>query len=170
MIANFIYDLRALKYRCVQAYFHFQLQEAQKDTEMGKGKVCVRDEDLIKNAVIKIKNRFEDNNNTYEDILKLAKQNPFIIHYYNVIGKIVKKHFAVGIGWIPSFLTVEVLRQFQEKGYSDFIDFDLIGLLAEYEKFEDKKSSNIITHYKCAEEIVKSISEKKVFKKKRRIN
>jgi len=168
MLKDFIYDIRALKYRCVQSYFHFQLEEAQKMTEEGKGDLCVRDEQLIKSTLMDIKNRFEENNNTYENMLVLAKLNPIVAPYYNVIGQIVKKHFASGEGWIPSFLAVEVLRQFQEKGYSDFNDIDLVKLLEEYEKFEDKKKGSLGVHYKCAEEIVKSISAKKVFKKKRK--
>lgn len=166
-INNFIYDIRSLKYRCVQAYFHFQLEEAQKLTEEGKGDVCVRDEDFISSQIKEIKSRMEQNNNTYENILKLAKTNSFIIPYYNVIGQIVKKHFSVGIGWIPSFLAVEVLRLFSEKGYQDFKDIDFLKLMKEYELFEDKKKSNLIIHFKCAAEIVGSISNKKVFKKKR---
>ena len=40
----FIYDIRFLKYRFVQAYFHFQLIQAQKLTDEGKGRVCVVEE------------------------------------------------------------------------------------------------------------------------------
>lgn len=167
-INNFIYDIRALKYRCVQSYFHLQLEEAQKLAEEGKGDVCVRDEDFIRSQIKEIKLRIEQNHNTYEDILKIVKTNPLIIPYYNVIGQIVKKHFSVGVRWIPSFLTIEVLRLFSEKGYQDFKDIDFLQLMKEYELFEDKKKSNLITHFKCAAEIVESISNKKVFKKKRK--
>lgn len=167
-INNFIYDIRALKYRCVQAYFHFQLEEAQKMTDEGRGDVCTRDEDFIRSQIKEIKLKIEQNHNTNEDILKLVKTNPLIIPYYNVIGQIVKKHFSVGVRWIPSFLTIEVLRLFSEKGYQDFKDIDFLQLMKEYELFEDKKKSNLITHFKCAAEIVESISNKKVFKKKKK--
>lgn len=168
MIKDFIYDLRAIKYKCIQAYFHFQLEDAQRLTDEGKGEVCVRNVDYISNAVLEIKETIEKNHNTYEEMVKLSKSNPFIPQYYNVIGVIVKKHFAVNEGWIPSLLTIEVLRLFKEKGYKDFEHIDFQKLSDEYEKFHDKKKGSIPLHFKCAEEIVKSIDRKKLFSKKRK--
>jgi hypothetical protein len=167
-INPFIYDLRALKFRCIQAYFHFQLEEAQKETDKGKGKVCSLNYDKVKDCLIDIKSRIENNKNTYEDIKNYAKINPIIALYYNVIGKIVKKYFSLNNGWIPSFLTLEVLRIFTEKGYKDFADIDFLDLQGEFQMFKDKEKGLLSKHYECAAEIVKSIENKKAFRRKRK--
>lgn len=166
----FIFDLRRVKFECIQAYFHFQLLEAQKMTDEGNGRICTTEtaHDDLRALLKDIVATIEKNGNTYEDMKVKSKFAPFIGAYYNVTGEVVKKHFKAGAGWIPSFLTLEVLRQFAEKGYKDFEHVDFMSAMALYEDNDFRKSNNLITHYKCAEEIVKTIDEKKVFKKKRK--
>ncbi|MDX9744477.1 MAG: hypothetical protein RBT59_11700 [Arcobacteraceae bacterium] len=62
----FIYDLRYLKYRFIQAYFHFQLLEAQRLTDEGQGIECVTDASIIGDAINKIMIIIDKNNNTFE--------------------------------------------------------------------------------------------------------
>jgi hypothetical protein len=164
----FIYDLRYLKYRFIQAYFHFQLLEAQRLTDNGQGIECVTDASIIGDAINKIMIIIDKNNNTYEEIVKVIKFNPYMREYYNVIGDTVKKHFKINQGWIPSFLAIEVLRHFDDKGYKDFKDIDFVALQAYYEKHEDRKNHQLPLHYKCAEDIYNSIMKKRIFKKKRK--
>lgn len=164
----FIYDLRTYKYKFIQAYFHFQLLQAERLKNEGKGKLCVIEEDIVATSVQKIIKIIEDNNNTYEDVIKTIKYNPPMREYYNVIGNTVKKHFTVGKGWIPSFLAIEVLRIFDEKGYTTFKEIDFLTLQGYYQKHENRKENDLITHYKCAEDIYNSIMDKKIFRKKRK--
>ena len=164
----FIYDIRFLKYRFVQAYFHLQLLEAQRMTDEGKGKECATNTDMIGDVIGKIVQKIEDNKNTYEDITNIVKFNPPMREYYNIIGATVKKHFKEGQGWIPSFLTIEVLRLFDEKGYMDFKEIDFLKLQEYYQKHKSRKESNLPLHYKCAEDIYNSIMAKKIFRKKKR--
>lgn len=163
----FIYDIRFLKYRFVQAYFHFQLIQAQRLTDEGKGRVCVVEENVVAKAIQGIKDIIEEKNNTYED-MKILIINPLFRSYYNTIGDTVKKHFKVNMGWIPSFLAIEVLRIFQERGYTDFKEIDFMALQEYYQRHEDRKENDIALHYKCAEDIYKSIMNKKIFKKKKK--
>ncbi len=167
-INNFIYDIRILKYKCILAYFHFQLEEAQRMTDEGKGESCVRDVDYVQENIFKIKDRIEEKNCTYKDMVLQIKVNPFLIPYYNTIGRTVKKYFSVDVPWIPSFLMVEVLRLFAEKNYNLFPDIDFLKLQAEFQKYEKRKDSNLPLHYKCAEDIFLSLEKKRVFKKKRK--
>lgn len=167
-INNFIYDIRILKYKCILAYFHVQLEEAQRMTDEGKGENCVRDLDLIKESISLIKKRIEESKCTYDDMVLQIRSNPFLIPYYNTIGQTVAKHFTVEKPWIPSFLMLEVLRLFSEKNYNIFPDIDFLSLQKEFEIFENKKNSILPLHYKCAEDIFLSLEKKKVFKKKRK--
>lgn len=168
---NFIYDIRMLKYKCILAYFHFQLEEAQRLTDEGKGESCVRDVDYIQASIFQIKDRIEELKCTYNDMVLQIRANPFLIPYYNTIGATVKKYFSVETPWIPSFLMIEVLRLFAEKNYNLFPepdDMDFLKLQAEFQRYENRKDSNLPLHYKCAEDIFLSIEKKKVFKKKKR--
>lgn len=164
----FIYDLRLLKYRFIQAYFHLQLLEAQKQTDEGIGVVCVVEQSIVKKEILNIKNIIEKNNNTYEEIDKVIRFNPWMGEYYDVIGIIVHKYFPPSKNWIPSFLAIEVLRHFDDKGYEDFKDIDFVALQAYYQNHEDRKNHQLPLHYKCAEDIYNSIMKKKIFKKKRK--
>ena len=164
----FIYDIRTYKYRLVQAYFHFQLVQAQKLTEEGKGRVCVMEEDIVAESVHKIKNIIEEKNNTYSDISNILRANPPFRDYYKTIGDTVKKYFKLGQGWIPSFLCIEVLRIFDEKGYLDFNEIDFVSLQGYYQKHEDRRDNDLVTHYRCAEDIYNTIMAKKIFRKKRK--
>lgn len=167
-INNFIYDIRILKYKCILAYFHVQLEDAELVTNQGEGQRCVRNEEFVKENVTKIKKRIEEVNCTYNDLIPQIKLNPFLIPYYNTIGATVKKHFTVKNPWVPAFLMLEVFRLFSEKKYNIFPDINFENLQAEFELFEDRKSSQLPLHYKCAEDIFLSIDKKRVFKKKRR--
>jgi hypothetical protein len=164
----FIYDLRTYKYKFIQAYFHFQLVQAERLTNEGKGRPCVIEEDIVASSVQRIRKIIENNNNTYEDVMKTIKFNPLMSEYYNIIGNTVKKHFTIGKGWIPSFLAIEVLRIFDEKGYTTFKEIDFVLLQGYYQKHDDRKENDLILHYKCAEDIYNSIMTKKIFKKKKR--
>ena len=164
----FIYDIRAYKYKFIQAYFHFQLLQAERLTMEGKGRPCAIEEDIVASSVQKIRKIIEDNNNTYEDVMKTIKYNPPMREYYNIIGDTVKKHFTIRKGWIPSFLTIEVSRIFDEKGYTDFKEIDFVSLQGYYQKHEDRKENDLALHYKCAEDIYNSIMAKKIFRKKKR--
>lgn len=167
-INNFIYDIRILKYKCILAYFHFQLEEAQKMNDEGKGENCVRDVDYVQENIFKIKEIIEEKNCTYKDMILQIRANPFLIPYYNTIGTTVKKYFSVDTPWIPSFLMIEVLRLFSEKNYNIFPGINFLDLQEKFEKYENRKNSNLPLHYRCAEEIFNSINEKKIFKKKRK--
>lgn len=163
----FIFDMRRLKFDCIQAYFHFQLENAEKQSKESTSKVCTRNYEEVRNNLLGIKEIIEKNGNTYEKMEQQLKRTPFLAAYYNVTGEIVKKHFNNGKGWIPSFLALEVFRQFTEKGYKDFKEVDFLALQGEYEAFKDKEKGILAEHYACAEEIVKSIENKKVFKRKK---
>ena len=187
----FIFDMRRLKFDCIQAYFHFQLENAEKQSKESTSKVCTRNYEEVRNNLLGIKEIIEKNGNTYEKMEQQLKRTPFLAAYYNVTGEIVKKYFNQKIilkredyptltdeefeeeqdkykkGWIPSFLALEVFRQFTEKGYKDFKEVDFLALQGEYEAFKDKGKGVLAEHYACAEEIVKSIENKKVFKRKK---
>lgn len=168
---NFIYDIRTLKYKCILAYFHRQLEEAEKMTNEGKGEICVKDIEYVRSSISKIKIRMEELKCTDKDMALQIRANPFLIPYYNTIGQTVKKHFPVQTPWIPSFLMIEVLRLFTEKNYNLFPesdDMDFVKLQHEFQRHENRKDSNLPLHYKCAEDIFLSIEKKKVFKKKKR--
>ena len=122
---------------------------------------------VVAKAIQGIKDIIEEKNNTYED-MKILITNPLFRSYYNTIGDTVKKHFTIGKGWIPSFLTIEVLRIFDEKGYTDFKEIDFVSLQGYYQKHEDRKENDLALHYKCAEDIYNSIMAKKIFRKKKR--
>lgn len=58
-INNFIYDIRILKYKCILAYFHVQLEDAELVTNQGEGQRCVRNEEFVKENVTKIKKKLK---------------------------------------------------------------------------------------------------------------
>lgn len=165
-IKNFIYDIRILKYKCILTYFHLQLIEAEKMTEEGKGEICVKNVDYVRTSILQIKEIMEETKCTYHEMVLQMKANPFLIPYYNTIGGTVRKHFSVTDPWIPSFLMIEVLRLFSEKNYNFFPNIDFLKLQEEFQRYENRKESNLPLHYKCAYEIFQSIDKKKVFSKK----
>lgn len=164
---NFIYDIRVLKYKCILAYFHRQLEEAEKMTNEGKGETCVKDIEYVRSSIFEIKDKIEELKCTYKDMALQIKSNPFLIPYYNTIGATIKKHFPVNAPWVPAFLMLEVLRLFAEKNYKIFPEMDFIKLQEQFQRHENRKDSNLPLHYKCAEDIFLSIEKKKLFKKKR---
>lgn len=167
-IANFIYDLRYLKYRCVQAYLHTLSMDAERAKEKGITSECARNAEIVKENIIKIVNIIESHGNTYEAIELVARSNPMIIPYYNVSKEIVHKYFKPKEEYIPALLTLEVLRLFTEKGYTEFKDIDFLSAQTEFQKAENRKENKVPLHMKCAEELFNSILSKKVFKKKKR--
>ena len=92
-INNFIYDIRIFKYHCVLAFFHGELEEAEKLTEEGKGEICVKDIEYVRSSMIQIKNKMEELKCTDKDMALQLRANPFLLQYYNTIGAIVRKHF-----------------------------------------------------------------------------
>lgn len=167
-IENFIYDLRYLKYRCVQAYLHTILKDAEEAMKKGITTECTRDTEKVRIAIINIVNIIEEQGNTYNSVELVARSNPMIIPYYNVSKQIVNKYFKPNDEYIPALLTLEVLRLFTEKGYSDFKDIDFVDLQGEFQMVKDRKANKVPLHMKCAEELFNSVMNKKVFKKKRK--
>lgn len=167
-INNFIYDIRIFKYHCVLAFFHGELEEAEKLTEEGKGEICVKDIEYVRSSMIQIKNKMEELKCTDKDMALQLRANPFLLQYYNTIGATVRKHFPLQTAWIPSFLMIEVLRLYSEKNYNFFPEIDFLRLQTEFQRYENRKESNLPLHYKCAEDIFLSLEKKRVFKKKRK--
>lgn len=167
-IANFIYDLRYLKYRCIQAYLHTILKEAEAAVDKGITTECTRNTEFVKKTIYKIIEIIEFHGNTFSAIELVAQSNPMIIPYYNVSKQIVNKYFKVNDEYIPALLTLEVLRLFSERGYKEFKDIDFLSAQTEFQKAENRKENKVPLHMKCAEELFNSILSKKVFKKKKR--
>ncbi|MDX9743472.1 MAG: hypothetical protein RBT59_06605, partial [Arcobacteraceae bacterium] len=157
-----------LKYKCILTYFHLQLVEAEKMTAEGRGEICVKDIEYVRSSILQIKEKLDEIKCSYCEMVLQMRVNPFLIPYYNTIGATVKKYFGEEEPWVPSFLMLEVLRLFSEKNYNFFPEVDFMKLQEEFQRYENRKDSNLPLHYKCAEEIFLSIEKKKVFKKKRR--
>ena len=162
IITNLIIDAKRTKFDCVQAYFHDQLLFV---TEDKNGKLCVKNEAITKELTSQVMSIIEEQNNTRDYMKARSIREPFIADYYNSIGGIIAKYFKIGEGWIPAFLAIEVFRQFTERGYSTFKDVDLMALLSEFERGIEKGANDASKHYRCANEIVDSLTKKKVFKK-----
>lgn len=80
-INNFIYDIRIFKYHCVLAFFHGELEEAEKLTEEGKGEICVKDIEYVRSSMIQIKNKMEELKCTDKD---MALQLRAYLFYYSI--------------------------------------------------------------------------------------
>jgi len=164
MIQNMILNPKKSKFEAVQAYFSLQLIKA----DVQNGDVCVQDVEFVRDTMHKIVDIIKENNNTHKAVYTRSLSLPFLSDYYNSVGDIVGKHFKVGDGWIPAFLALEVFRQFTEKGYKDFEDIDFLKLLAQFEKGMGKGKNEVSRHYKCANEIVDTLTKKRVLKKYRK--
>lgn len=149
------------KFRCLQAYLHRELLRAEKLNSSGDAKECVNDNKFVLSCLDEIVKVIEKNNNTYEQITKVAKINPLIKGYYNSIEEVLNKHFKLEDAWIPSLLAIETFRIFSEYGYKDFEHINFLAVLSEYENYEDRKSNKIPTHMRCAEDLYKTLIQNK---------
>lgn len=70
-------------------------------------------------------------------------------------------------GWIPSFLALNILCEYKIRGHKGFEDIDFFDVLSEYEV---TLTSDIkIKHFKCAVDVIETISNAKYkFKKIRK--
>lgn len=168
---NFFLDVKAVKYRCVKAYLDIQLEGAEDQRK--DGEIIVEDPEYMRNVFLDIRKKFKDSKCTYDDIARFAKISPYYFYYYNQINKVIKKHFAIGDGYIPAFLVLETLRLYKEKGYKDFEYLEIEKLQSMFESFSlnDKEHRAVINkHYACAYDLVNKITDYKMFKKVKRRN
>lgn len=167
-INNFNY-IDILKYRSILAYFHTQLEYVENKRKKGiYGQVCTKDPILVRETMLRIKEKIENVKCTKKHLQDQIKNNPMLVIFYDLAADIVAKHFTVNTVWMPSFLMLEVLRLFAEKGYNYFKEINFEEIQAQFELHEDRKNSMIPLHYKCAEEIFLTLEQKKIFRKRRR--
>lgn len=171
MMNNVFSSVNNMKYSCVKAYLHRQLVEAEKNIDSSE--ITTVNTEYVKNKLLEIIDRFKKTKCTFENIKFLSNKFPIYNVYYIQIGKIVGSHFKVNGAYIPSFLALEVLSQYKQKGYKDFEDFDFIDLQSNYETYlaNDKDFRQLLKkHYKCAFDIVNNLDniQKNIFTKKKR--
>lgn len=156
-------DIRSLKYRAVQVYLNEHLEDAIKQSEANNGKSCTIDDNYVISQFKIIKSRFEANNNT----IKLAKANPFVGEYVNLLNDLDRKYLKAGEPYIPSLLVIGLLDLYKQNGYKDFDDIDFVELLSYYEKIdkEDRKINRISLHLSLALKQKDSLDKFSVYKK-----
>lgn len=171
MINNLFSSVSNMKYTCVKAYLHKQLIALEENSN--NSEITTVNTDYVRERILEIANRFKNTKCTFENLKFLSNKFPIYNIYYTQIGKIVNSHFKVDNAYIPSFLTLEVLSQYKQKGYKDFEDFDFLDLQSNFEKYlaSDKDHRELLKkHYECAYDIVNSLehTQKAIFSKKKK--
>ena len=155
-----------LKWRCLQAWCLSELQTAEEMVQKGKGQKVFNEEleKEIKKVLIEVADEIKTNGNTKHILKILSQRNPRISFYYNEISKVVDRYFKINEEWIASFFVLNVLSEYKIRGHKGFESFDLLGLLAEFEKSVEKDLK--LKHFKCAVDLIESMDRVKFSFKK----
>lgn len=144
-----------MKFRCLQAWCLSELEEA----EYSKGQTVVEDGTRLRGSLNEIINKIKRDGNTHAILSHLALKDKRIGKYYNIIGKIVSKHFKLNDEWIPAMIVLSVLQEYTLRGHKCFEDVNFTDLLDMFNHLDKETKKK---HYDCAFEIVETVSKMKV--------